>query len=720
MNMSTKNLPIETIIKRVARRGMDTKLLPKVWISWINSKGPFWKNAATGVVTQRKQSWMKYDSTRDIIYPSYSDKERTPCNLTYSTSKKDRIWVKSGSTVHYFYMKYHADLDVLELASVIHSTCRAPEPSTWEYAGERFILTKEKECYTISGNNVAGGVKVRGYYYAYSTKDVISLLEKSWTPFSFLDEFKKFIGAEYFTIGNGNAIAISNYDSLSRWFNTKQKARSTGKQQKLVDKLTDIVLSNIQNIGKEYPPVQKPTTYGYEIISHIIMFEHVNEDWDVLRFLKRDLYDSTILTEESRIYYDKQDNVRITSHSSVGWIPAKGQKGRWNTKAHFINLDTAVKNSKRLKYILDSVNIDYDQYDLWDLLQTALRFPEIEQLCKLQCAPVALRLSAELGVAAELKHMFGEYFNFKETSFAKKAGLSNKQLQFVLKEISVNRFSNFAAREPLTLMRKVYGNNLSSMDYDSFRESYRNCKSISSSFYRGLDYYEQTLQLNLVQFINNIIRLNRKHNDVHRLVYDTLNSYIRLTPITRPAINWYFDDYSSLIRAHDSLIQLNNIQDAERRARYNLPPEERNKQDEDKRKKTDEERKHYEYEDNNYLIRLPRTLTEIVSEGNIQGICIANYTSSHANGTTNIFFLRKKGEEETPFYAIEMKDNIIIQIHGRYNRWLGACEDHDNAIRCVVKWCRLHGFACDPQILTSTATGYNGSRSVCIPMPEIY
>jgi hypothetical protein len=81
--------------------------------------------------------------------------------------------------------------------------------------------------------------------------------------------------------------------------------------------------------------------------------------------------------------------------------------------------------------------------------------------------------------------------------------------------------------------------------------------------------------------------------------------------------------------------------------------------------------------------------------------------------------LRKKGEEDKPFYAIEMRDGKIAQIHGNHNRWLGACEDHDNAIRCVVKWCRLHGIKCSQNILTCTATGYSGNHNY-VPMPAIY
>jgi hypothetical protein len=140
------------------------------------------------------------------------------------------------------------------------------------------------------------------------------------------------------------------------------------------------------------------------------------------------------------------------------------------------------------------------------------------------------------------------------------------------------------------------------------------------------------------------------------------------------------------------------------------------KREEEKRKEVDEKRKKYEYEDDSYVIRLPKDSNEIIREGSMQRICIGGYTSRHALGQTNLFFLRRKSNPETPFYAIEMNNtNNIVQIHGYCNKWLGC---NPEAIPTVVRWLRKNGIKCNERILTCAATGY-GMVNAYVPMPVV-
>jgi hypothetical protein len=143
------------------------------------------------------------------------------------------------------------------------------------------------------------------------------------------------------------------------------------------------------------------------------------------------------------------------------------------------------------------------------------------------------------------------------------------------------------------------------------------------------------------------------------------------------------------------------MQDAERRAMWDIEAAERCKKEEEKRIKLDKERKTYEYEDDKYIIRLPKDGTEIVQEGNMHHICIGGYVSRHSTGGTNLFFLREKDAESLPFYAIEMNnDKQIVQIHGFGNKWLG---NNPEAIPTVVRWLRKHDINCSEKILTCKA-----------------
>jgi hypothetical protein len=184
----------------------------------------------------------------------------------------------------------------------------------------------------------------------------------------------------------------------------------------------------------------------------------------------------------------------------------------------------------------------------------------------------------------------------------------------------------------------------------------------------------------------------------------------------RPTINWYFDDVSDVARAHDAFVALYNEQEAERRALYNLAEAERRKEEDKKRAKLDEKRKEYEFEDGDYIIRLPKNVLEIIEEGSKQRICIGGYTTRHSLGQTNLFFLRKKSEEDKPFYAIEMDTHKnIVQIHGFGNQWLG---NNPDAIPTVIRWLRKHSINCRDNILTCTAKGYSGCGTH-ITMPTV-
>jgi hypothetical protein len=112
---------------------------------------------------------------------------------------------------------------------------------------------------------------------------------------------------------------------------------------------------------------------------------------------------------------------------------------------------------------------------------------------------------------------------------------------------------------------------------------------------------------------------------------------------------------------------------------------------------------------------LPKDSNEIVAEGNKQRICIGGYTGRHASGDTNLFFLRKKSDADTPFYAIEMNNNSIVQIHGFGNKWLG---NDPEAIPTVVRWLRKHNIACDQKILTCKSIGYSRSAEY-VDMPVV-
>lgn len=75
----------------------------------------------------------------------------------------------------------------------------------------------------------------------------------------------------------------------------------------------------------------------------------------------------------------------------------------------------------------------------------------------------------------------------------------------------------------------------------------------------------------------------------------------------------------------------------------------------------------YETEIEQLLIRLPKCAHEIRKEGNAQHHCVATYMDRMVAGETCILFIRKKEEPDKSYYTVEVKDDEVIQVRGKYN-----------------------------------------------------
>lgn len=75
----------------------------------------------------------------------------------------------------------------------------------------------------------------------------------------------------------------------------------------------------------------------------------------------------------------------------------------------------------------------------------------------------------------------------------------------------------------------------------------------------------------------------------------------------------------------------------------------------------------YEMETEQLLIRLPKCAHEIRKEGNAQHHCVATYMDRMVAGETCILFIRKKEEPDKSYYTVEVRDDEVIQVRGKYN-----------------------------------------------------
>ena len=305
------------------RTSIDASLLPNMWLWWETSKGRFWLNCKTG----KKQ---------DTLPEEKFDRK-------YAVDAKNII-INSGSKYYRAYAKYHKDIDMLEFAAVTIPTTRKEEPKEWKYAGDVFFLSKDKKICDSNGN-----LKDTFYLYDNHSTRAASYLLSMFTRLSWnhnmIEEFKKFIGSDTYTIGSGRVIAIEYAWHIQDWFNkhTTGKPKGKGKAHNLVDKLTAIELSDTSLFDEKYPVTEiadEYYSYYKKYCTGIVYFERLTDGWSVLRMFDRPVSRmGGVLTERERMYIHDNGENRLATPCNGTWIPSR-QNNPWSASAYrFVNKD---------------------------------------------------------------------------------------------------------------------------------------------------------------------------------------------------------------------------------------------------------------------------------------------------------------------------------------------------------------------------------------------
>ena len=98
--------------------------------------------------------------------------------------------------------------------------------------------------------------------------------------------------------------------------------------------------------------------------------------------------------------------------------------------------------------------------------------------------------------------------------------------------------------------------------------------------------------------------------------------------------------------------------------------------------------KAYEWSDENYLIRAPKTAGDIVDEATQQSNCLRSYIDKVAEGQTTVFFLRKKKTPDDSLVTVEVRNGSLVQVKGKFNR-----EPSSGLKDILAKWAQAKGLA---------------------------
>ena len=452
-------------------------------------------------------------------------------------------------------------------------------------------------------------------------------------------------------------------------------------------------------------------------------FEILDENYAVFRF-----WTSWTNCEKYRVFISSEGKVTITTMEtewrltpSVSYFPNYGvfvpeQLEQWKPLKWIV---PCISFQRTESYYHDAGNANYVIKRIIQLL----RHPIVESLTKSGYPNIARIICANNQIPGNLKY----YFDAKERkgNLYKILGANKWLLKAVEEMDSGDRYSwcRSEALRVIKSLKTVYGKNdisdLSKETIDAMFGGMHAIENANSGWLRAIfgngtwcrrgadDDIELTDDDR--KKMQRVVKFCTKHPTAAQVFIDTASMKKQMGDAAPDIDIFGFENENDLARMHNALIELREQQRRIEQARWNAA---RQKELEEQQKmfdKLQEKRvEQFEYEDDEFCIRVPHKLEEITVEGSYLHHCVGGYLGRHASGYTNIIFLRRKATPEVPFYTIEICEGRLVQIHGAHNRWLG---NNPEAIPFVYEWLQqLDGVRFNVDMLLNKATGYGKSQ----------
>lgn len=604
---------------------------------------------------------------------------RLKTNRGSSRMCRDGIFMHSPNSLGWWIAAYRYDeeTDLFETAT-IHIDChKRNDNRNWTYH-QRYFVTRDRKVYDVNGNEPSRFVAANstGNVYAYDKKHYIMQLTNLTQATDFAEQFSAFAKGDFRTNTHNHISAQYPY-YLRYWITYKEKSSNANTKSKSdIEKCMAIPLDKFD--VKSYPTDVYGDTARVENHNGIFVFrqfhicmEKITEEYRVYFF------------NPKKIFYLAYDNNRncwvkngsFTQNTFYGKI--RNPEVFENTRYDFINNICYEHNRSIYRYVI------------------TMREPVFEQLYKMGCNSfVEDAINSYYRPMERLDSKFGVREEKKKDHTYKRYDFTAKQLKYLAKPECTSLISSYN----LNPFKNSY--DVVHMDVKQFETLIKYVEKIDCvqrfSYWNRKNGHLSAENKIIFERLCKIAE-KEKSNSIFTIYRDVRSYFARHIIATDPA---YIKKADELRRLHDAAIEVELAQRAEREAKQNAELDE-------KRKKVDKKRKEWNYEDDNYIIRLPNTTSEIVAEGQKLHHCVGSYASRHATGDTTIMFLREKANPDTPFYTIEVsRNNHLVQAHCFGNGWLGLNPD---AARFVYKWLRDKEIEFDKKILLCTATGYSSN-----------
>lgn len=627
---------------------------------------------------------------------------------TYIVGKGEpEINIRLGSTTMCQYYKVDEKLGLCELAIITIDTVHVPKGEIkWEYVNRFFIPKGTRDLYNRHGEQKNYRYYLKTYAYNTNSKSEFGRNFARLDRYGNLFEkvFLPFIGNDTKTSYTWSEHMYSTWQ-LEYWFKYQPKTRTTGKVQQTIDTLVQTELGNTDDIIKMITNKLNNNDFSRYWYNSGDKMAYFDKDHMVFRcFAKM----GGQYIEDRRAYYRNNRFYTCVLTDDCGWVTQSGLTV--NVFRYTVINPSDCYALPRTKYLEGLIN---DKYHSVYEISTIMKHPEFEQLVNMGAVNLAKNISRNYDKKYALLSTFGT--PNKSTNICKKYGITAKQILYMNKQVKDATSQYYHVEGILKNMRRFTGiSNISSIDYETFVKYFNTLQSVDSWRWDTILGGDDSTKK---QLLDKLVRWHEKDSSVINIFTDTISTYGRISRDNRPETSPRdVKSLEELHRLHDTCVELKRIEDEENRRLWNMREAERNAELEKKMTKLNEERRKYNYEEENFLIRVPEKLVEITNEGSRLHHCVGGYVSNHAQGRTTIIFLRRKEDPDASFYTIEINNGRVIQIHGFGNKWLGNDPD---AIPTVMRWLKIHNISCTDQILLSTAKGYCCGSAELVEKPVI-
>lgn len=305
-------------------------------------------------------------------------------------------------------------------------------------------------------------------------------------------------------------------------------------------------------------------------------------------------------------------------------------------------------------------------FDLDKYLLYRIKYPAIDNALKMGLTKL---ISYIAGFSSErvdsvLCRMFGDV-DLKAKSFGKMIGVPSHILPFLNEN---KRFVKAVKYLKLVLSTETF----KSLDPNSM-------KKIIESTYSLIGIINENDQIIIADILRFLIEKKGIQNlteyieylsylKVRTFYYSLYMDYLRMCDYLGNHYEWKVND---IYTEHENIRQI-----------YNLLSNEEIKE---KLGKSFDEVKpswdKYLYEGEKLVVIAPASIDDIIDEGIALHHCVKSYINAVCEKTTNILFIRKKEDIQTPFFTMEIRGDYIRQCHGLCN-----CDMDDEVKKFLSKY----------------------------------